>query len=146
MQKSYPPSFAKAVMTLFVTLTLLASCTKGYDPGNLLNDRITLLTGQPGSVNWILTSISVNNFVDPNAAGTRKVYRQDGTFTDDLGFTGYWTMSSRDSLIESTRSSVNPDAPYFTNRFHIDYLDKGQLQLTYNNTDKRVRLIYDSNK
>lgn len=146
MLKKISPGFSKAIVPLLVTLALYTSCTKSYDPGNLLSDRIALLTGQPDSVHWVLDVIQVRNTVDTTAKGTLKIYRPDGTFIDNLGFTGYWTLYSRDSLIESTRSSVNPDAPYFTNHFHIDYLDKGQLQLTYKDADKKIRLVYDANK
>lgn len=146
MKQNYPLSFRKAAVTLLMALALYTSCTKGYDPGNLLNDRIALLTGMPDSVNWILNNIRVNNVDDNSVKGAHKVYRPDGTFIDELGFTGYWTLYSRDSLIESTRSSVNPDAPYFTNHFRINRLDKGRLQLTYSSGDKKIRLLYDSNK
>ncbi len=146
MLKNYPPSFCKAVLTLLIALTLYSSCTKGYDPGNLLDEKASLLTGKPESVNWSLSTIRVNNAIDTSARGTVKVYRADGTFTDKLGYTGYWTLQSRDSLIESTRSGVNPDAPYFTNRFHIDHLERGRLQLTYMDGDKTIRLNYESNR
>lgn len=146
MLTNSPLGFSKAIVPLLVALTLYTSCTKSYDPGNLLNDRIALLTGQPHSVNWVLNDIQVNNAVDTSAKGTLKVYRPDGTFTDNLGFTGYWTLYSSDSLIESTRSYVNPNAPFFTNHFHIDRLDKGRLQLTYTDTVKTIRLVYDANK
>lgn len=146
MNKNFSPGFRKAVVALIVTVSLYASCTKGYDPGNLLSDRIAILTGQPGSVNWVLSTILVNNAADTSAKGARKVYRPDGTFVDDLGFTGYWTLYSRDSLIESTRSSVNPDAPYFTNHFRIERLDQGRLRLTTTNADKTIRFEYVSNK
>lgn len=146
MSKNFPLGFGKFIVPLLVALTICSSCTKSYDPGNLLSDRIALLTGQPDSVNWVLSDIQVNNVTDTSAKGALKVYHADGTFTDNLGFTGYWTMYSRDSLVESTRSSVNPDAPYFTNRFHIDYLDKRGLQLTYTDADKKVKLVYDANR
>lgn len=146
MLKNYPLSFSKAITTLLVTLTLAVSCTKGYEPGNVFVEKSALLTGQPGAVNWILTNIRVNNTLDSSARGAQKVYRPDGTFVDDLGFTGYWTLHSRDSLIESTRSSVNPNAPYFTNHFHIDRLDKGGLRLTYTEGDKKIRFEYVANK
>ena len=146
MLKNFPSSFSKVTVTLFVALTLYASCTKGYDPGNYPSDRYHLLTGQPDSVIWILHSIQVDNSIDTSAKGTMKVYHPDGTFTDYMGFTGYWILYSRDSLIESTRSSVNPTSPYFTSHFHIDYLEKGNLQLTYKDSDKKIRLLYDSKK
>ncbi len=147
MKTNLPPIvFCKAVVSLFITFTLYTSCTKSYDPGNSLNDRVALLTGQPNSVNWVLNVIQVNNIFDTTSRGVLKVYRPDGTFTDNLGFTGYWTLYSRDSLIESTRSSVNPNAPYFNNHFHIDHLYKGGLQLTYTDVDKKIKLVYGSNK
>lgn len=146
MLKNFPPGFGKIILLLLVTLTICTGCTKSYDPGNLLSDRIALLTGQPDSVNWVLNDIQVNNVMDTSAKGALKVYHVDGTFTDNLGFTGYWTLYSRDSLVESTRSSVNPNAPYFTNHFHIDYLDKRGLQLTYTDADKKIKLVYDANR
>lgn len=145
MPRNFLPGFCKVTVTVFVSLTLYASCTKGYDPGDYLSDRSVLLTGQPASVNWVLLSIQINNVIDTAGKGALKVYHPDGTFTDYLGFTGYWSLPSRDSLIESTRSSVNPNAPYFTNHFHIDRLEKGSLQLTYMDSDKKIRLVYDSN-
>ncbi len=146
MLKKSPQGFSKGVLSILLTLTLSVSCTKGYDPGILLNDNSTLLTGQPDIVNWSLKSIQINAVIDTSGKGAIKIYRPDGTFTDNLGFTGYWTLYSKDSLLESTRSSVDPSAPYFTNHFHIDRLDKGGLQLTYTDTDKKIKLIYDSNK
>lgn len=101
-------------MPLLVTLTIYTGCTKSYDPGILLSDRIALLTGQPDSVNWVLNDIQVNIVIDTSSKGALKVYHVDGTFTDNLGFAGYWTLYFRDSLVESTRYSVNPNAPYFT--------------------------------
>lgn len=146
MLKNSPLGFSKGLLSLLLTLTFFTSCTKGYDPDNLSNDKSVLLTGQPDSVNWLLTSIQVNNVTDTTGKGASKVYHPDGTFIDNLGFTGYWTLYSRDSLIESTRSSVNPNATYFTNHFHIDRLDKGRLQLTYTDADKKIRLVYDASK
>lgn len=141
-----PLGFGKGLAALLIILSLSSGCTKSYDPGDLLGDRHALLTGQPGSVNWVLNAIQVNNSVDNSVKGARKVYRSDGTFVDELGFTGYWTLYSRDSLIESTRSSVNPSAPYATNHYHIDLLDQGRLQLTYTEENKRIRFVYDANK
>jgi hypothetical protein len=146
MLKNSPLGFSKGIVPLLVALTLCISCTKSYDPGNLLSDKFALLTGQPDSVNWVLNVVRSNNTSDTSAKGAMKIYHADGTFTDNLGFTGYWTLYSRDSLIESTRSCVNPNAPYFTNHFHIDRLDKGRLQLTYSDIDKKIQLVYDSNK
>jgi hypothetical protein len=146
MLKNSPQGFGKGIISLLITVTLYTSCSKSYDPGNLLDDRIALLTRQTDSENWALNIIRVNNTIDTTAKGTIKTYHRDGTFTDNLGFVGYWTLYSRDSLIESTRSSVNPTAPYFTNNFHIDHLDKGNLQLTYTEGDKKIHLLYDANK
>ena len=146
MPKNFPRGFGKGFLTVLVALTLNASCTKGYDPGNYLNDKYALLTGQPATASWELKAVQVNNVIDSSARGTVKVYRTDGTFTDELGFTGYWTLATRDSLIESSRSSVNPSAPYYTNRYKIEQLDKGSLQLVQLNSDKKIRLIYDAKK
>lgn len=146
MLKNLPLGFSKAIVFLVFTLMLYTSCTKSYDSENLISDKVALLTGQPDSVNWVLNAIRVNNTVDTAAKGALKVYRPDGTFTDNLGFTGFWTLYSRDSLIESSRPCVNPDAPYSTNHFHIDRLDKGRLQLTYTDADKKIKLVYDANK
>ena len=146
MLKKSPQGFSKAIVSMVFALTLFISCTKSYDPQNLFNDKVALLTGQPDSVNWVLNTMQVNSTVDTSAKGTLKVYHPDGTFTDNLGFVGFWSLYSRDSLIESTRSSLNPDAPYFTNHFHVDRLDKGRLQLTYTNADKKIKLVYDANK
>ncbi len=145
MLTKFPPGFSKVTLALFATLTLYASCTKGYDAGNPENDKSVLLTGKPHSVNWVLRAIQVDNVTDTSAKGALKMYHADGTFTDYLGFTGYWTLYSRDSLIESSRSSVNPTASFFTNHFHIDHLQKGSLQLSYRDSDKLIRLVYDSN-
>lgn len=142
MLKCISPDFSKGILTAFVALLLCAGCTKGYDPGGFLNDKYALLTGQPLPTGWELHGVQVNNVMDTTARGFVKTYRPDGTFTDELGFTGYWTLYSRDSLIESTRSSVNPNAPYFTNHYRIERLDKGNLQLTYLDTDRKIRLIY----
>ena len=146
MLKNFPPSFCKAIVPLLLTVSIFTSCTKSYDPGNVFSDKIDLLTGKPNSVNWVLNTISVNNILDTSAKGTIKVYNADGTFIDKLGFTGFWTLYSRDSLIESTRSWVNPEAAYFTNHFHIDRLDKGRLQLTHTDTDKKTKLVYEASK
>ena len=146
MLKNSPQSFNKGIMPLLIALTFCFSCSKSYDPANLVSDKVTLLTGQPDSVNWILNTILVNNVADTAAKGAVKIYHADGTFTDNIGFVGFWTFSSRDSLIESTRPSVNPDAPYSTNHFHVDRLDKGRLQLTYGDADKKIKLVYDANK
>ena len=146
MPRNFPRGFGKGIVTVLVALTLNASCTKGYDPGNYLNDKFALLTGQPAIANWELKAVQVNNVIDSSAKGTVKVYHPDGTFTDELGFTGYWTLATRDSLIESTRSSVNPNAPFFNNRFKIEQLDKGSLQLIQLDSDKKIRLIYDAKK
>lgn len=146
MLKNSPQSLGKAMLPLLLTLAVFSGCTKSYDPGNLFSDRSDLLTGKPSAVNWVLNVIQVDNVSDTSAKGTMKAYRNDGTFTDDLGFTGYWSINSRDSLIESTRPSVDPAAPYVTNRFHIDRLDKGRLQLTITNNNIKTSLIYDSNK
>jgi hypothetical protein len=141
-----PRGFSKGIVPLLIALTLCISCTKSYDPGNLFSDRMALLTGQADSLNWVLSYVQVNNSIDTTSRGVLKIYRSDGTFTDNLGFTGYWTLYSRDSLIESTRSCVDPSAPFFTNHFHIDYLDKGRLQLNYSDTDKKIKLVYGTNK
>lgn len=146
MLKNFLPSFSKVVVVLSATLTLHASCTKEYDPGNSETDKSALLTGRPSSVNWVLNEIQIGNRSDTTARGARKVYHADGTFTDYLGFTGYWTLYSRDSLIESSRSTVNPSAPFITNHFHIDRLQKGSLQLSYRESDKLIRLVYGSNQ
>ncbi len=146
MLKNSPLSFSKGPMSLLLALSLMMSCTKSYDPGNLNNDRIAILTGKPQTVNWVLHSIRTNNQFDTTARGTYKVYHADGSFTDNLGFVGFWTMVSRDSLIESTRSSVNPNAPFFTNHFHIDRLDKRGLQLTYKNLDQTIKIVYEANR
>jgi len=141
-----PLGFSKAIMCLLIILTLYTSCTKSYDQANYLNDRVALLTGQTDSANWVLNTIRVNNVADTSAKGVHKVYHPDGTFADNLGFVGFWTLYSRDSLIESTRPWVNPDAPYITNHFHIDRLDKSGLQLTYTEAGKIINLVYDANK
>jgi hypothetical protein len=146
MLKNYPPSFSKAVVTLLVILTLVTSCSKEYAPETVLNAKSDLLTGHTVSVSWSLNTAQVDNDFDTSVKGTVKEYFKDGTFKDSQGFVGYWTMVSKDSLIENTRSCVNPNATYFTNRFHIDYLDKGRLQLTYMVSDKRIRLVYEANK
>ncbi len=146
MLKNFPLGFSRCVMPLLIALTLCISCTKSYDPQNLVTDRVALLTGQPNSINWVLSTIQVNSVADNSAKGAVKVYHTDGTFTDNLGFIGFWTLYSRDSLIESTRSSVNPNAPFFTNHFHVDRLDKGGLQLTYTEADKKIKLLYEANK
>jgi hypothetical protein len=145
MLKNSPQGFGKGIISLLIVLTIYTSCSKSYDL-NLLDDRKALLTRQPDSESWALNVIRVNNTIDTSAKGSIKIYHKDGTFTDNLGFVGYWTLYSRDSLIESTRSSVNPNAPYFTNNFHIDHLDKGNLQLTYTEGDKKIHLLYDANK
>ncbi len=142
----YPRGFSKGIVTLLIALTLSSSCTKSYDPGNLFSDRIALLTGHADSLDWVLNYVQVNNSIDTSSRGVLKIYRSDGTFTDNLGFTGYWTFYSRDSLIESTRSCVDANAPFFTNHFHIDYLEKGLLQLNYSGTDKKIKLVYVTNK
>ena len=146
MLQNFPPSFCKVIVPLLLTVTIFTSCTKSYEPGNVFSDKIDLLTGQPDSVKWVLNAIRINNILDTSAKGSMKVYHADGTFTDNQGFTGFWTMYSRDSLIESTRSWVNPEAPYFTNHFHIDRLEKGQLQLTHSGTDKKTKLVYEASK
>ncbi len=147
MLKNVPPGFRKALVPMLMTLAFATGCTKAYEPGDLVNDRIDLLTGQPDSVNWKLSTILVNNTVDVAARGTVKVYRPDGTFTDNLGFVGFWSFSGRDSLIESSRPSVNPNAPFTTNRFRVDFLDKGNLQLTCIDSDnKKIRFVYDANR
>jgi hypothetical protein len=146
MQKNSPQGFSKTIVSMVFTLTLFVSCSKSYDPANLTNDKVALLTGQPDSVSWVLNTIQVNNTSDTAAKGAVKIYHADGSFTDNLGFTGFWTMYSRDSLIESSHPCVNPDAPYTTQNFHIDRLDKGRLQLTYTNADKKIKLLYDANK
>lgn len=142
MLKCISPDFSKGILTAFLSFLLCAGCTKGYDPGSTLNDKYVLLTGQPSPTGWELHGVQVNNVVDTTVKGFVKMYRPDGTFTDELGFTGYWTLYARDSLIESTRSSVNPTAPYFTNHYLIERLDKGNLQLTYMDADRKIRLIY----
>lgn len=143
-----PLGFSKGVIPMLValTLTLCISCTKGYDSANLVNDKIDLLTGKPDTVSWVLNTIQVNSVADTAAKGAVKVYHTDGTFTDNLGFVGFWTFYSRDSLIESTRPCVNPDAPYSTNHFHVDFLDKGRLQLTNSDGPQKIKLIYDANR
>lgn len=144
MLTNFPPGLSKGFMSLLITLTLSIGCTKSYNPGNFLSDKVDLLTGQPNPVNWFLDNIQINSVMDTTVRGALKIYGTDGTFIDNLGFTGYWTLYSRDSLIESTRSSVNPDAPYFINHFHIDRLDKGRLQLTYTDDGKKTKLIYEA--
>lgn len=145
MLRNSPQGFGKGIISLLIAFTLYTSCSKSYSP-DILDDRIALLTRPAGSESWALNIFRVNNTIDTTVKGVIKTYHPDGTLTDNRGLVGVWTLYSRDSLIESTRSSVNPNDPYLTNNFHIDYLDKGTLQLTYTDGDKKINLRYDANQ
>lgn len=146
MQRTSPPGLCKAVVCLLIPLVLFTSCSKDYHAGNPQDNVSYYLTGRPTPSVWGLLSIQTGNSVDTTVQGAMKQYFADGTLTDNLGYRGNWEIVAPDSLVEHIQSSLVPNAPSYTNRYHIDLLGTKRMELSYTLSSQIIRLVYVSGK
>ena len=142
--KANTPRF---VFYVLVSVLLIASCTKPYEPAPTPIEKTSLLlTGSVGNSNiWKLRDILVDNVSQPMSVPLsifNKTYKRDGTFIDSDGNIGKWNMVQTDSLFEKVTNC--PPTAVAAQGYHISHLTSSELVLDYFVNTHKVSTIYKS--